>query len=78
MTFFATLDDVSSSVIDIGHEEIRAGYSGEDFGGGCALLLEFKGVGTATDPTKHAKKCHVLIVHEAAVSITDSGVQVSS
>ena len=30
MTFFATLDDVSSSVIDIGHEEIRAGYSGED------------------------------------------------
>ena len=25
MTFFATLDDVSSAVIDIGHEEIRAG-----------------------------------------------------
>ena len=30
MTFFATLDDVSSAVIDIGREETRAGYSGED------------------------------------------------
>ena len=30
MTFFATVDDVSSAVIDIGHEETRAGYSGED------------------------------------------------
>ena len=57
---------------------LEAGYSGEDFGGGRALLLEFKGVGPATDPTEHAKKVHVLIVHEAAVSITDSGVQVSS
>ena len=28
--FFATLDDVSSAVIDIGKEETRAGYSGED------------------------------------------------
>ena len=30
MTFFAILDDVSSAVIDIGREETRAGYSGED------------------------------------------------
>ena len=28
--FFATVDDVSSAVIDIGREECRAGYSGED------------------------------------------------
>ena len=30
MTFFALVDDVSSAVIDIGSEETRAGYSGED------------------------------------------------
>ena len=57
---------------------LEAGYSGEDFGGGRSLLLDFKGVGPPTDPTKHAKRCHVLIVHEAAVSITDAGCSVSS
>ena len=35
---------------------LEAGYSSEDFGGGRALLLEFKGVGPAFDPTQHAKK----------------------
>ena len=59
-------------------ELLEAGNSGDDFGGGRALLLEFKGIGPALDDTKHAKKVHVLIVHEASVSITDSGVQVSS
>ena len=57
---------------------LDAGYNGEDFGGGRALLLKCKGVGPALDDTKHAKKVYCLNVHEAAWSITDSGVQVSS
>ena len=57
---------------------LEAGYSGADFGNGNALLLEFKGVGDATAQATHASRVHILVVHEAAVSITDSGVQVSS
>ncbi len=40
------------------------------------MLLDFKGVGTATATTQ-AKRCHVLILHETAVSITESGCLVS-
>ena len=43
-----------------------------------ARVLEFKGVGNPTEDSTHAKRLHVLIVHEAVVSITDGGVQVSS
>ena len=57
---------------------LEAGYSGLDFGNGNALLLEFKNVGDPTLDTTHASRVHILVVHEAAVSITDSGVQVSS
>ena len=53
----------------------HAGFTGEDFGGGRALLLDFKNVGSkdGQDPTR----CHVLIIHETAVSITESGALVS-
>ena len=57
---------------------LEAGYSGLDFGNGNSLLLEFKNVGSPTEDATHAKRLHVLIVHEAVVSITDGGVQVSS
>ena len=57
---------------------LEAGYSGLDFGNGNALLLEFKGVGSPTEDSTHAKRLHVLIVHEAVCTITDGGVQVSS
>ena len=57
---------------------LEAGYSGIDLGNGNAMILEFKGVGDPTSDATHAKRVHVLLVHEAAVSITDSGVQVSS
>ena len=52
----------------------HAGFTGEDFGGGRALLLDFKGLGSAAD---HPTRCHVLLIHETAMSITESGVMVS-
>ena len=54
----------------------HASWTGADFGGGRALLLDFKGVGTSVATTQ-AKRCHVLILHESAVSITESGCLVS-
>ena len=50
----------------------HAAYTGEDFGGGRALLLSFKGVGT-TESSTQAKRCHVMLIHETAVSCTESG-----
>jgi len=55
----------------------HAGYSGEDFGGGRALLIDMKNVGTEGDTQTQATRCHVLLVHEAAMSITESGVMVT-
>ena len=52
----------------------HAEFTSEDFGGGWALLLDFKGVGTAADKPA---RCHVLLTHETAMSITESGVLVS-
>ena len=59
---------------------ISAGFSGEDFGGGRALLIDMKNVGTDGPGAENtrATRCHVLLVHEAAMSISESGVQVTS
>ena len=54
----------------------HARFTGGDFGGGRALLLDFKNVGEPDDPDK-AVRCHVLLVHQTAMSITESGVLVS-
>ena len=50
---------------------LEAGYSGVDTGGGKALLFDVKNMGT------DAKRCDVIMHHEAAISIMESGVQVS-
>ena len=50
------------------------GGGGEDFGGGRQLLLDFKRCGNAAD---HPTRCHVMLIHETAMSITESGVMVS-
>ena len=50
---------------------LEAGYSGVDTGGGKALLFDVKGMGEAV------KRCDVIMHHEAAISIMESGVQVS-
>ena len=52
----------------------HAGFTGEDLGGGRQLLLDFKRVGTNID---RPNRCHVLLIHETAMSITESGVMVS-
>ena len=53
---------------------VHAGFTGEDFGGGCAFLLDVKHCGDGTDLPS---RCHILLVHETAMSITESGVMVS-
>ena len=56
----------------------HAGFTGEDFGGGRALLLDFKGVGTpGAAPEDRVARWHVLLIHQTAMSITESGVVVS-
>ena len=52
----------------------HAGFTGEDFGGGRAFLLDVKHCGDGTDLPS---RCHILLVHETAMSITESGVMVS-
>ena len=52
----------------------HAGFTGEDFGGGRAFLLDVKNCG---DNDNHPARCHIMLVHETAMSITDSGVMVS-
>ncbi len=49
----------------------HAGFTGLDFGGGGQLLLDFKRVGNAGD---RPNRCHVMRIHETAMSITESGV----
>ena len=64
-----------SFVIGIDMEKVaHAGFTGEDTGGGRQLLLDFKRVGNAAD---HPHRCHVMLIHETAMSITESGVMVS-
>ena len=50
---------------------LEAGYSGVDTGGGKALLFDVKGM------TDAVKRCDVIMHHEAAISIMESGVQVT-
>ena len=52
----------------------HAGFTGEDFGGGRQLLIDVKRCGTAID---HPNRVHVLLIHETAMSVTESGVMVS-
>ena len=49
---------------------LEAGYSGVDTGSGKALLFDVKNMGDV-------KRCDIIMHHEAAISILDSGVQVS-
>ena len=52
----------------------HAGFTGEDFDGGRAFLLDVKHCGDGTDLPS---RCHIMLVHETAMSITESGVMVS-
>ena len=47
---------------------------GEDFGGGRQLLIDVKRAGTIADCPD---RVHVLLIHETAMSVTESGVMVS-
>ena len=57
---------------------LHAGYSGTDFGGGRTLLIDMKNVGSEGDTASQSTRCNVLLVHEAAMSITESGVMETS
>ncbi len=57
---------------------LEAGLSGETLNNGRALLLDFRGVGSAADADTQAKRCNAIIEHESMASITNSGVMVSS
>ena len=50
---------------------LEAGYSGVDTGGGKALLFDVKGMGNTVT------RCDIIMHHEAAISILESGVTVS-
>ncbi len=52
----------------------HAGFTGEDFGGGRQLLIDVKRCGTLADCPD---RVHVLLIHETAMSVTESGVMVS-
>ncbi len=56
---------------------LEAGYSGVDTGGGKALLFDVKNLISGTDATTIATRCDIIMHHEAAISITESGVHVS-
>ena len=52
----------------------HAGFTGEDLGGGRQLLIDVKRCGDNVD---HPDRVHVLLIHETAMSVTESGVMVS-
>ena len=52
----------------------HAGFIGEDMGGGRQLLIDVKRCGDVND---HPNRMHVLLIHETAMSVTESGVMVS-
>ena len=52
----------------------HAGFTGEDFGGGRQLLIDVKNCG---DADEFPNRVHVLLIHETAMSVTESGVMVS-
>ena len=45
-----------------------------DMGGGRQLLIDIKNCGDGDD---HPDRVHVLLIHETAMSVTESGVMVS-
>ena len=75
---FLNIDEAShnqSFMLALDMEKVsHAGFTGEDTGGGRQLLLDFKRVGDNDDKPN---RCHVLLIHETAMSITESGVMVS-
>ena len=52
----------------------HAGFTGEDLGGGRQLLIDVKRCGDNVD---HPDRVHVLLTHETAMPVTESGVMVS-
>ena len=52
----------------------HAGLTGEDLGGGRQLLIDVKRCGDIAD---HPARVRVLLIHETAMSVTESGVMVS-
>ena len=52
----------------------HAGFTGEDLGSGRQLLIDVKRCGDNVD---HPDRVHVLLIHETAMSVTESGVMVS-
>ena len=64
-----------SFLLALGMEKVdHAGFTREDLGGGRQLLIDVKRCGDATD---HPARVHVLLIHETAMSVTESGVMVS-
>ncbi len=75
LTFEYTLKDGTFIICPEMERVSHAGSTGAAMGGGRTLLLDFKNVGTKSgvSPTR----CHVLLIHETEVSITESGALVS-
>ena len=77
---FLSIDEVSSKksfLISLDMEKVsHAGFTGEDMGGGRQLLIDIKNCGTAEE-NDHPNRVHVLLIHETAMSVTESGVMVS-
>ena len=75
---FLNLDEVSNRKSFIAAFDLEkvshAGFTGEDFGGGRQLLIDVKNCG---DAHESPDRVHVLLIHETAMSVTESGVMVS-
>ena len=75
---FLNLDEVSnrkSFIAALDMEKVsHAGFTGEDMGGGRQLLIDVKNAG---DGDEFPNRVHVLLIHETAMSVTESGVMVS-
>ena len=64
-----------SFILALDIEKVRhAGFTGEDMGGGRQLLIDVKNCGDGDD---FPDRVHVLLMHETAMSVTESGVMVS-
>ena len=75
---FLNLDEVSNRKSFIAAFDLErvshAGFTGQDFGGGRQLLIDVKNCG---DAHESPDRVHVLLIHETAMSVTESGVMVS-
>ena len=80
ITFQAFLNTDESSVkksllLALDMEKVpHAGFTGEDLGGGRQLLIDVERCG---DDADHPNRVHVLLIHETAMSVTESGVVLS-